>query len=149
MQIPQNIIKPKKTTMLVVADTQTAILYLVKDDGIEQVKKIFFPEERASDKEGGFAQHGKRGQLQSFGNPPVVPDEGHLLKDRLCKELSDELFQRFQNKEFEQWYLVAPDYVLGTIKDEMHSYLQEALKKILELNLINESPLDILKRLQK
>jgi len=149
MQIPKEAIRPEKTTMLVVADTQTAKLYLIKNDEINEIKKIFFPEEHASDKEGGFAQHGASGEMQSFGNPPVVPDEDHLLKDHLCKSLNDELFTRFQNKEFENWFLVAPDYIIKTVQNSMHSYLKESLDKTLAQNLVNEHPLEILKKIYK
>jgi protein required for attachment to host cells len=147
MQIPNELPHPAKPTLLVVADTQTAKIFLIKDGELVEIKKIFFEEERASDKEGGF---GKKvgGQIQSFGNPPVVPGEEHILKDHLLKDLNKELFNRFTNNEFEEWYLVAPDYILNTVEKAMHSYLQKTLVKKLAANLINERPLNIWERLK-
>jgi protein required for attachment to host cells len=148
MQIPNKLPHPAKPTLLVVADTQTAKIFLIKNDELEEIKKIFFEEERASDKEGGFGQR-IGGQMQSFGNPPVIPsEEEHLLKDHLLKELNEYLFTCFHNKEFEEWYLVAPDYILNTVEQAMHSYLQKALIKKLAANLVNEPPLDIWERLK-
>jgi len=147
MQIPSELPHPAKPTLMVVADTQSAKIFLLKDDELEEINSIFFEEERASDKEGGF---GKKvgGQMQSFGNPPVVPGEEHVLKDHLLKELNEELFKRLQNNEFEEWCLVAPDYILKTIEEAMHSYLQKALIKKHAANLVNEHPLDIWERLK-
>jgi protein required for attachment to host cells len=147
MQIPSELPHPEKPTAMVVADTQGAKIFMLKDGEIEELKKIFFEEEWAFDKEGGFGQM-SGGQVQSFGNPPVVPDEDHLLKDHVLKSLNEELFKRFQNKEFEEWYLIAPDYILKTVEEKMHSYLKRALVKKLAANLVNEHPLDILERLK-
>ena len=147
MQIPNELPHPAKPTLLVVADTQTAKIFLLQDDELKEIKKIFFEEERASDKEGGFGKKAG-GQMQSFGNPPVVPGEEHILKDHLLKELNEELFNRLKNNEYEEWYLVAPDYILNTVEAAMHSYLQKALVKKLAANLINEHPLDIWERLK-
>ena len=147
MQIPRELPHPKKPTLVVVADTQTAKLYLLKQDKIELIKKIFYPEEYASDKEAGFGQYGSRGEMQSFGNPDVVPDEDHLLKTHLLKTLNDDLWQRLQNKEFIEWHLVAPDYIMKTIQKSLHPYLKKNLKKTLTANLINQPPLEVLKRL--
>lgn len=147
MQIPKELPHAQKPTLLVVADTQTAKLYLMHDDQMDLINEIFFPEEWTSDKEAGFGQYGSRGEMQSFGNPDPVPGEEHVLKDHLIKSLNEDLFTRLQNKEFNEWYLVAPDYIMKTIKDSLHSYLAKALKKTLSANLINHNPLEVLKRL--
>ena len=149
MKIPQELPHPEKSTVMVVADTQNAKIFLVKDDNLEKIDQISFEEDWLTDSEGGFAQHGSQGEVQSFGNPPVAPNEDRILKDKLCKSLNDKLLSMHQNKEFYVWFLAAPDYALKTIENEMHNYLKDCLAKKEAANLINEPPLEIWQRFYK
>jgi len=149
MKIPQDIPRPDKTCVMAVTDTQNAKIYLIKNGELEMIDELSFEAPWYTDSEGGFAQHGKSGQIQSYGNPPIAPDEDQLLKNELCKSLNDRLFTMLQNKEFEEWYLAAPDYALNTIENEMHSYLKDCLAKREAANLINEPPLETWQRFFK
>jgi len=149
MKIPQELPRPEKPTAMVVADTKNAKIFLAKDDNLEMIDQVAFEKDWLTDSEGGFAQHGSQGEIQSFGNPPVAPDEDRLLKDKLCKSLNDKLLTMYQNKEFGEWLLAAPDYALKTIENEMHNYLKDRLVKKEAANLINEPPLEIWQRFFK
>lgn len=150
MLIPQELPRFKKDALLVVADTQTAKIYSLKENRLELINEIFYPEEMTSDKEGGYMRYGRGPggrEIQSHGNAEPVPNEDHLLKTHLIKSLNDDLATRLKNKEFEEWQLVAPDYIIKIITDKLHTDLKKTLKKTLAANLINQHPLDIIKRL--
>ncbi|MDD4995101.1 MAG: host attachment protein [Patescibacteria group bacterium] len=153
MRIPQDLQQPGENTLLVVANTQTALIYANDGENIVLAKKIFFEKERASDKE-GCAMRSARGpsggrQIQGLDNVAPIADDDHLLIDHLCKTLDNELFTRFKNKEFEKWYLVAPDYIIKIVKNQMHPYLKKSLSKTLPQNLVRRGALEILKKIRE
>lgn len=148
MQIPQDAYHPPQPSAMVVSDTQTAKIFLINDDKIKLQKEIAFPEEWMTDSEGGFGQYGKRGQLQSFGNPPILPDDEHYIREHLGPKINDELMKMQQNKIFEKWFLIAPEYAIKSLEEKLHSYLKKDLQKKVSANLVNENPLEIIERLK-
>ena len=143
MQLPQDLQPHFATapTLLVIGDHVLAHLYLVAGNAIEEVHAVAMPRERMTDKQDSFVAGGSTGS--------VGESESHAEDDRLHKfvtQVAESMKDAVASGSATRFLLAMEADLAHAVKAALPSDLQGHVFREVHLNLVKESPVDVIKR---
>lgn len=141
MQLPQELQKFQTPALIVAADSTTAKIFLAGGDSLEQISSVELPRERKQDNEGSFASaDGSRVA------GPVDEDDAPRLKS-FIKQMATAVISLMRMHKLEHLDLIMPAEIERALVDELPSDVDTLIRRKLHKDLMNESPVEMLKRL--
>lgn len=133
MQLPQDLQHFPHLTLIVLSDHGTSKLYLAGGESLEELDGVSLPAEPLPDHEGSF-----------------VPGSNFIESDRLekyAKLLAEHVSQLVQTHAVKHMHFIMPADIEKLVSASLPVHVQEKILKRLALDVMNESPIDAVRRL--
>lgn len=133
MQLPKDLQHFPHLTLIVLSDHGASKLYLAGGDSLEELDGVSLPVEPLPDHEGSF-----------------VPGSNFIESDRLekyTKLLAEHISQLVQTHTVEHVHFMMPTEIERLVSASLPVNIQEKILKRLSIDVMNESPLDAVRRL--
>lgn len=133
MQLPQDLQHFPHLTLIVLSDHGSSKLYIAGGESLEALNGVSLPAEPLPDHEGSF-----------------VPGSNFIESDRLekyAKLLAAHISQIVQTHAVEHIHFMMPTEVDRLVSESLPVNVQEKIQQHLAIDVMNESPVDAVRRL--
>jgi protein required for attachment to host cells len=141
MQLPQELQKFPTLTLIAVADSVAAKLYLAEGDNLEAAASVTLPREKKQDNEGSFTSaDGSR------TGGPVDEDDAPRL-NAFIRQTARAIIDLMRSRKPEHLDLVMPAEMEHALSAELPSDVDTLIRRRLHKDLMKEAPVELVKRL--
>ncbi len=149
MQIPQDLPQfDTESTLILVAGSQSANMYMASDGSIEEVDKIRVENPSYSDREGHFE---RRSSGKTLGSGSVLENESVdvKVKNEFHNQLEEKLKNIHKEHSVEATVLLSPPQDKPSTKEHLPTPIQDTIIGEINGNHIKAHPTDILEKIKK
>lgn len=139
----------KSSLGILVMNQQKARFFRYQDEKLEELKDFYQEQSHLPDNRENFQTAKEGGGFIGFGKGQQKHDiQAHDL-EVFAKEVAEELWNLFRNKNFDQLIIVAAKKIENELLKNFHENLKKTIQESIDANLANFSWQEILEHLRK